>query len=534
MKPLFRFLSRDRPAFTRVVLFSAAAALCELLASLAAIDGVLAGHRSFHVRVTAAVVAVGFALLFLIACRRAFRCAMMLSETTCDDLLLRLADRVRDAELSALERIGGENLLNGLSRDTSALLDASWLSLVCLFLVANVILPIIYVLFLSPLSVLLLFIVALASLPMLLALGRAQIRREAEAAGSDLRFLRLADQMIAGFLWFKMDRHRSRDLTANHLWPGVEAARRASVSSSKLYVLNIAVIDFLIMLTIATIAYVVSFEGVDAGAVTVLALLLCAWGATNEILAVFPSLIGAAGALDRLQMLEDQLVTANRPARGAAIRRFERIEFEAITYEYRAAATGSALFQFGPVTTDLRRGEIVFIVGGNGSGKSTFTKIITGLYSASSGLIRVDGRPVGPSSLRSLYGGVMADFHLFDQCYGLEGVDEKLSGRLLERFGLSRVTALRDGKFSTRDLSTGQRKRLALVIAVLEDRPILLYDEWAADQDPDFRDLFYREILAEQRAHGTTIIAVTHDDRYFDCADRIIRMDAGRIAAGGV
>jgi putative pyoverdin transport system ATP-binding/permease protein len=260
-------------------------------------------------------------------------------------------------------------------------------------------------------------------------------------------------------------------------------------------------------------------------------MLLSAYGSFSEVSAVIPGIVGASGSLSRLRNLEQQLVrTAPAAKRLTPIRSFQHIEYDAITYHYGDNDEAQA-FRFGPASLDIRKGETVFLVGGNGSGKSTLTKLVTGLYQPAGGTVRVDGRQIAPNRLRGLFGGVMSDYHLFERCYGLTEINEREAARLLDRFGLARVTSLRDGRFSARDLSTGQRKRLALVIAVLEARPILLYDEWAADQDPEFRDVFYRQILPEQRAQGTTIVAVTHDDRYFDAADRLIQLDAGRIVA---
>ncbi|MBH9340157.1 cyclic peptide transporter, partial [Pseudomonas aeruginosa] len=87
----------------------------------------------------------------------------------------------------------------------------------------------------------------------------------------------------------------------------------------------------------------------------------------------------------------------------------------------------------------------------------------------------------------------------------------------------------RDGNFSTPDLSTGQRKRLALINAWLEERPVLVFDEWAADQDPAFRRVFYTELLPDLKRQGKTIIVISHDDRYFEMADQLIRLSAGKV-----
>jgi putative ATP-binding cassette transporter len=149
---------------------------------------------------------------------------------------------------------------------------------------------------------------------------------------------------------------------------------------------------------------------------------------------------------------------------------------------------------------------------------------------------------VGPErrdDYRQLFTTVFSDFYLFEDLAA--GPDEEqgeasmqvLPQRALpylERLEIAHKVSLKNGAFTTTDLSTGQRKRLALVHAYLEGRPVLVFDEWAADQDPTFRHLFYTELLPELRAKGHLLVVISHDDRYFHLADRIITMSAGRIA----
>ena len=208
---------------------------------------------------------------------------------------------------------------------------------------------------------------------------------------------------------------------------------------------------------------------------------------------------------------------------------FERIALDAAEYEYPADPPVEP-FHLGPITMHVERGEIVFISGGNGSGKSTLMRILTGLYASSKGTLTVDGRPLGRANrrdYRALIASVLSHYHLFPELYGLRHVSADSVSEQLRLFEIEHVVRMDDGQFVTLDLSTGQRKRLALVVALLEDRPILVLDEWAADQDPHFRKKFYREILPKLKRDGKTIIAVTHDDAYFDVADRRIHLSEG-------
>jgi putative ATP-binding cassette transporter len=156
---------------------------------------------------------------------------------------------------------------------------------------------------------------------------------------------------------------------------------------------------------------------------------------------------------------------------------------------------------------------------------------VTGLYLADSGKIFLNnGQETDIRLHRELFGTVFTDFHLFDRLYGMEEVDEEKLKRLLRQFDLEKKVQWTDGKFSTLDLSTGQKKRLALVITILEDKPIYVLDEWAADQDPHFREYFYTTLLPEFKEQEKTILAVTHDDMYFHTADRILHLEYGQLS----
>ncbi|GAB2660906.1 ATP-binding cassette domain-containing protein [Nocardia goodfellowii] len=190
-------------------------------------------------------------------------------------------------------------------------------------------------------------------------------------------------------------------------------------------------------------------------------------------------------------------------------------------------------FHLGPLDLVFEPGQITFVVGGNGSGKSTLAKLITGLYVPRSGRVALNGEQIDHENIewfRQNSSAVFTDFHLFEEYLGFDRPD--LDGevrRYLEELQISHKVTVENGRLSTVDLSQGQRKRLALLTALLEDRAIYVFDEWAADQDPKFRDVFYREILTALKERGKTVIVITHDDRYFDCADQLVKLDFGRL-----
>lgn len=208
------------------------------------------------------------------------------------------------------------------------------------------------------------------------------------------------------------------------------------------------------------------------------------------------------------------------------------VELTGVTHAYRREGEDGG-FTLGPIDLALRPGEIVFLVGGNGSGKTTLAKVLVGLYEPEGGRIRLNGQLVSDAdreTYRQHFTAVFSDFFLFDRLVGLGRSDlDSEAAEYLRRLRLDHKVSVRDGAFSTTALSQGQRKRLALLTAYLEDRPVYLFDEWAADQDPLFKRIFYTQLLPELRARDKAVLVISHDDRYFDVADRVVRLDYGRL-----
>jgi putative pyoverdin transport system ATP-binding/permease protein len=257
-------------------------------------------------------------------------------------------------------------------------------------------------------------------------------------------------------------------------------------------------------------------------------------GSLGVLLQAIPMWTQAETAAARLAGLRARLRAAV-PAHALAVppdrfSGFGQLQLDGVTFAYDDA---DASFRVGPLDLCVPRGEVLFLVGGNGSGKSTLLKLLAGLYPPQTGCLRVDGQPVGDSTreaYRGLVATVFSDFHLFARPYGLPARPERI-WPLLRLLGLEGIVGFDGRRFTTLDLSAGQRKRLAMVAALLEERPVLILDEWAADQDPASRRRFYRELLPALRDQGKTIVLATHDDQYFDAADRVLRMEYGRLTS---
>jgi putative pyoverdin transport system ATP-binding/permease protein len=247
-------------------------------------------------------------------------------------------------------------------------------------------------------------------------------------------------------------------------------------------------------------------------------------------------LTAANAAAERLERLEARLQAAAIVAPEQQVepkKRFEKLELQNVSFRYPDKPSEPG-FEIGPIDFTLRPGELVFITGGNGSGKSTFMKVLSGLYAPKSGSIAIDGVGIDASRYqlhRDLITAVFSDYHLFRLLYGIPDPDSTEVDRLLAEFELRDKTRLKDREFDTLELSAGQRKRLALLVGLLEKRPMLLLDEWTANQDPDFRRKFYVELLPALLNSGLTVVVVTHDDRYVEELDlpaRRMRMEDGR------
>ena len=214
-----------------------------------------------------------------------------------------------------------------------------------------------------------------------------------------------------------------------------------------------------------------------------------------------------------------------------------KLEVEGIEYSYALERDDKTeVFHIGPLSTRFNPGEITLIIGGNGSGKSTLLKVLCGLYPLDAGRIYLNDKVVKPDEVdvfRSHFSIISQDFCLFEEVLDANGNfcgDPVIYG-LLEKLKLSGVVTSNNGVLSRLDLSHGQRKRLALLQAYCEDKPVILLDEWAADQDPLFKDIFYREILPALKRRGKTVIVVSHDDGYFDCADKVLTIGQGKLSS---
>ncbi|MGA2889593.1 MAG: cyclic peptide export ABC transporter [Terracidiphilus sp.] len=255
-------------------------------------------------------------------------------------------------------------------------------------------------------------------------------------------------------------------------------------------------------------------------------------GPIEAILNALPAMARAHASTEQLDKMGLMLAEARDPSAAPAVNnsRWTSIELRGVTRTYFTEQDEKS-FTLGPIDLNFQPGEIVFLVGGNGSGKTTLAKLIVGLYEPERGSILLDDEPVEDfRAYRQMFSAIFSDFHLFDSLAGVaEGDLDSEARRYLQILRLQNKVDIKQGQLSTLDLSQGQRKRLALLTAWMEDRPICLFDEWSSDQDPVYREIFYRQILPGLRESSKAVIVISHDDRYFDIADRVIELDYGQI-----
>lgn len=258
-------------------------------------------------------------------------------------------------------------------------------------------------------------------------------------------------------------------------------------------------------------------------------------GPLEHVIAALPIIGRAQIAFRRIADLSEQFsspephLLLSEPAHPPTA--VHSLELTNVSYSF-PSVEGAAPFKLGPVNLKIEQGDIVFIVGENGCGKTTLIKLLLGLYAPQHGEIRLNEQIVDAlnrDDYRQLFTTIFADYYLFDDVVQGDTHIPEDANKYLQRLEIAHKVSVRDGSFTTTDLSTGQRKRLALINAWLEERPVLVFDEWAADQDPTFRRIFYTELLPDLKRLGKTIIVISHDDRYFDVADQLVRMNAGKV-----
>jgi putative pyoverdin transport system ATP-binding/permease protein len=452
------------------------------------------------------------------------------------EMRLDLTRRILATPLRQLEELGSARLFAVLTQDV-ANLSAALIALPNLSINAAMLAGcLVYLAWLSWPVLIALLVVLGVTMALNMAFDRRALHLLMQARGRFDQMLEDFRSLTEGIKELKLHTARTRALLDERVQPNTAELRQRNADAFEAYavgstwgqVVFFIFVGFLVFclprLIVVPLALVTSYT------VTV----LFARGPIMALVDAMPNMRRAGVALrtiERLALGGD--VEPYRAAATAAAPAVRRVQLAGITHTYYRELEEDN-FVLGPIDLCLQAGELVFLVGGNGSGKTTVCKVLCGLYPPELGAVLMDGRAVDATNrndYRNLFSVVFSEFFLFESLLGM-GSGPSLDAaaeRYLAMLQLDHKVRVEAGALSTTELSRGQRKRLALLTAYLEDRPFYIFDEWAADQDPFFKDIFYRQLLPDLRRRGKGVLVISHDSHYHGVADRIVRLNYGAI-----
>lgn len=473
--------------------------------------------------------------IYLIANRTSLQEANGFLQKRLSALRLRIADKILQADLRTLEKIGHGDIFSTLAQETNhlshtfALLASASQSMMLLFFC------LIYIAFLSKIAFI---VVALSTAFALYFFWRRRMAMNqamVEVHAHESHFLDSLQHYTDGFQEIRLNADKN-DALHKRFKRVLNDLERVVVGIGGKWAVLLLFSNAFLYALVGVVVFVlpIFFQGYTDTIYKIVAASIFLVGPVAAVTSAAPLFAKANIGLGHVFELEQRLNRDDVPItvpgdEANPFLSFKTITLEGIQFSYRDAGH-NAIFTTGPWTLDIHRGERLFVLGGNGSGKSTALKLIANLYESDGGQILVDGVPITDLSrpnYRALFSCIFTDFHLFDRLYGLEGVSPSRVNELIGWMELEDKVEFTNGRFSTLELSTGQRKRLAMIVSLLEDREIYLFDEWAADQDAHFREIFYTEILAQLKEQGKTVLVVTHDDRYWHLSDRTLNLEIG-------
>lgn len=461
-----------------------------------------------------------------------------LIEDILNNLRIRLSDKIRRTDLLNIENIGKAKIYNRLTQESSLISQMSVYMITAIQSGIMLIFIFAYIAFLSFISAVLLLILLSVGVILFQKNNKKVIVQLDETNRAEIDYFKSLTDIIDGLKEIKLNRIKSNDLFSHY---GIisSVVHKLKISTGYLFSVNMVFSQAFIYIVLGAIVFVLPQLNADFSKeiISTTTAMLFAIGPLTSLVSMIPPYEKINLAVRNIYELEKELdehlnLDEIQPIEGEnRFMNFNKIELQSLYFEYHNGDKYDS-FSVGPIDLSINRGEIIFFIGGNGCGKTTLLKALTMLYKSQSGSIYVDDKIVDNSNyleFRELYSAIFYDFHLFDKLYGLEMVDPKRVNDLLKLMQIDNKTEFKEDRFTMQNLSTGQRKRLALIVTFLEDKPIYIFDEWAADQDPQFKNYFYDDLLKKLKADGKTVLAVSHDDRYFHLADRVIKMDYGKI-----
>ncbi|WP_290238804.1 cyclic peptide export ABC transporter [Zwartia panacis] len=447
---------------------------------------------------------------------------------------IKIMSDVFKSNLGKIDEIGRNYIMEVLARDTQSVSTAVGVTVTTCQAIATLLFLTLYMATVSMTA----FLIIFASTTLILIVGvtelfkvTGKLQRVAEREG---QVNAIYADYLSGYKEIKMNSDRAYEITRQM----VKESKKVNEEKGELVVTitnffnNLQILLYVIVGIMVFVVPAISADfapHVTTAATTALFLA----GSLSGIIVNIPNLSQANVAARTLQGLAKRLAESAQQVpvdREEIYDQIHSITLEDVCYQHPSQEKRSG-FMLGPINYQFDSGKVYFIRGNNGSGKTTLMRILIGLYQPSSGRILVNGHPISEpttGAYRDMFAVVFSDFHLFKTLYGLPADDVRRLEDLLKVFQMEGKVSVQNGQFSSLQFSTGQRKRLALIVALLEDRPFIILDEWAADQDPEFRQEFYENIIPKLRAMGKTVIAITHDDHYYDRADHVLFMANGK------
>jgi len=518
------------------IIFAVIASVCSALAGISVISMLNEMIAAPDLSLTMALKGLGYFTLLFATGLVSQLLLIRLGHGAVYRIRMIMVKRVMDLDLEQLEKVGGHSIYASLTKDI-AQIGSAFNSFP--FLIYNLVLVTGGFAYLGFLSVELFlatfFFVAIAVLISARLLDRMRDLMKVVRATDDEIFEGYQG-VIDGNCEMQLNATRKRLFYQEEVEPAVAKARDTETHADTYWVIskNWGVVALLGL--IFSLFFVGEWFGIGTDVVAGFVLVLMfLQSPINNLMADYPDLLKAKVALNKIDALKLPLYQPEFNGTEFDSRvsgEGQALSLENVRYEY-ADKAGEYSFALGPVDFSIAPGETVFIIGGNGSGKSTLARVLCGLYRAHSGTIRLGGKTLTEENRQwycSHFSTVFSTFYLFKRLVGPNGkLDQTLADAFLHTLKMDTKVSLDDGRLSDTRLSQGQRKRLALLLARVEERPIWLLDEWAADQDPEFRAYFYLELLPALKQKGISIIAISHDDRYFSLADRIYKCDSGQL-----
>jgi len=532
---LLRFLFRSSPKAAVII------ALAGLVSGLCGAALIALINTSMHrggVWIVLALVLVGLGKVFAGALSQWL--LVRYSQTTLLNLAVELSRKALSAPFQRLEDLGTHRILTALTTDVFVLNNAVQAVPGLAVNAAVIVGSSAYLAWLYPLGFLMVLILGLLG-----AVVYSFLHKQAFSAiyvSREKRDLLMGyfRGLMDGIKELKLHRSRREEFLSSRIEATAHEVRRYSVEAAKKYVVLDIWNQSLFYLVIGGALIVFprdtsqSVEVLTGFIFTALYVMTPIW----TIIGSIPTFVAGQISFNKIEELGVSLAVAATPrVTMPAIADAPVLELRGVEFSY-AVGAGRYTFKLGPIDLTVPPGQTLFLVGGNGSGKTTLVKILTGLYSPTGGEMRLGGIAIDDSTrdwYREHFSVVFSDFYLFDGLLGATGADvDALSNDYLQQLELDGKVAVTNRIFSTTRLSQGQRKRLALLTALIEERPIYVFDEWAADQDPHYKEIFYSKLLPDLKARGKTIIVVTHDDRYFHMGDKVVKLDEGKVARAEV